>query len=363
LFAVAAMALWPAVFLGRVRPASGLAPVLWHAHEMIFGAMMAVVVGFLFTAGKAWTGLGTPRGPALAALALQWLAGRFASLAAPAGVFGLVDASFLIIVALVFARLILRAGNWRNAGVALLVGLLAAVNVAFHVAVTAGMEDLAMRPLHAALALLIVLECVIGGRVIPAFTRGALPAVETRSRVWLDRTAIAATALGLALWVAGVLPEFAALVLAVAAVAHIARLAGWKPWATRRRPILWILHVAYAWIPVGLALLAISSAGWLPQSAGVHALAVGATGGLVIGMLTRTARGHTGRTLKASRLEVAAYALVIAAALLRVCAALHPALYLQALLAAGACWIAAFAFYAWRFSPWLFATRADGKDG
>jgi uncharacterized protein involved in response to NO len=363
LAAVALMALWPAVFLGHLRPASGLAPTLWHAHEMIFGCITAVVVGFLFTAGKAWTGLGTPRGSTLAALALLWLAGRLASLAAPAGVYGLVDAAFLVIVALVFARLILRAHNWRNAGVAVLLGALAAMNVAFHVAVTAGLEELAMRPLHAALALLIVLESLIGGRVIPAFTRSALPAIETRGHRWLDRAAVAGTALGLALWVAGVLPPVAALVLAAAALAHVVRLAGWQPWMTWRRPILWILHLGYAWIPVGLALVAASCADWLPRSAGVHALAVGATGGLVIGMLTRTARGHTGRTLKASRTEIAAYALVIAAATLRVGAALAPALYLQGLYAAGACWIAAFVLYAWRFTPWLMTTRADGKDG
>jgi uncharacterized protein involved in response to NO len=363
LAAVVLMALWPAIFLGHLRPASGLAPTLWHAHEMIFGCITAVVVGFLFTAGKAWTGLGTPRGPALAALALLWLAGRVASVIAPAGVYGLVDASFLVIVALVFARLILRAHSWRNAGVALIVGLLAAVNVAFHVAVTAGLEELALRPLFAALALLIVLESVIGGRVIPAFTRGALPAVETGGHRWLDRATIGATALGLALWFAGTLAPVAAIVLAVAALGHLARLVLWKPLATWRRPILWILHAAYAWIPVGLALVAASCAGWLPRSAGVHALAVGATGGLVIGMLTRTARGHTGRVLKASRVEVAAYALVISAAALRVGAALVPAFYLPGLVAAGACWITAFAFYAWRFAPWLAATRADGKDG
>jgi len=363
LAAVALMALWPAVFLGQVRPASGIAPTLWHAHEMIFGCVTAVVVGFLFTAGKVWTGLATPRGPALAALVVLWLAGRIAGLTAPGLVFLAVDSAFLVIVAAIFAGLVLRSRNWRNAGVALLLALLASVNLAFHVAATGGLADLAMRPLHAALGLLIVLESVIGGRVIPAFTRSAIPGLALAGRAWLDRLAIAATALGLALWVAGAPAAPSAAVLAVAALAQGARLAGWHPWVARQRPILWILHAAYAWIPLGLALLAAACAGVLAPSAGVHALAIGATGGLVIGMLTRTARGHTGRSLQASRAEVAAYLLVLGAAALRVVAALEPRWWLVAVCAAGACWIAAFALYLWRFAPWLLATRLDGKDG
>jgi uncharacterized protein involved in response to NO len=363
LAAVALMALWPAVFLGRVHPASGLAPTLWHAHEMIFGCVVAVVVGFLFTAGKVWTGLATPRGPALAALVLLWLAGRVAGLLAPGLVFLVVDAAFLAMVATIFAVMVLRSRNWRNAGVALVLALLAAVNVAFHVAVTGGLAELAMRPLLAALALLIVLESVIGGRVIPAFTRSAIPGLALAGRAWLDRLAIGATAIGLALWLTEAAPASAAAVLALAALAQAARLAGWRPWVARRRPILWILHASYAWIPLGLALLAAASEGAVAPSAGVHALAVGATGGLVIGMLTRTARGHTGRMLQASRAEVAAYVFVLAAAVLRVAAALEPRWWLPAVCAAGACWIAAFALYLWRFAPWLVAARLDGKDG
>ena len=361
LAAVAAMALWPAVFMGRVRPVSGLAPTLWHAHEMIFGVMMAVVAGFLLTAGKAWTGLATPRGPALGALAVLWLAGRCAGLLAPAWAFALLDGAFLLVAAAVFARLIWRARQRRNAGVVIVLSLLAASNVAFHAAALGAWRIDAMAPLHAGLALLVVLESVIGARVIPAFTRSATPGLVLRERAWLGRLAIAATALGLALWVGDL--AGAAPVLALAAVLQAARLAGWKPWVAWRRPILWILHLAYAWIPPGLALLALAAAGAVARSAGVHALAIGATGGLVLGMLTRTARGHTGRALQASRVEVAAYACLMAAATLRVTGALVPAWFEPAVCAAGVAWIAAFALYAWRFAPWLVRPRVDGKDG
>ena len=133
---------------------------------------------------------------------------------------------------------------------------------------------------------------------------------------------------------------------------------------TLKRPILWILHAAYAWIPVGLALLAMAQIGWVSVSAGVHALAVGATGGLIIGMVTRTARGHTGRPLHVSKPEVVAYVLVMAAAVLRVLVPLAvPAIYGATLIAAAFVWSVAFLIYLWVFTPWLMQTRIDGKDG
>ena len=133
---------------------------------------------------------------------------------------------------------------------------------------------------------------------------------------------------------------------------------------TRSRPILWILHAAYAWLPLGFVLLALAQMGWVGVSAGVHALAVGATGGLIIGMVTRTARGHTGRPLRASKAEVLAYALVMAAATLRVVLPiLAPQWFVQALLAAALAWSAAFAIYLVIYTPWLTTTRLDGKDG
>jgi len=361
LAAVAAMALWPAVFMGRLRPVSGLAPTLWHAHEMIFGVMAAVVVGFLFTAGKAWTGLATPRGPALGVLVALWLAGRVAGLWAPAWAFAVLDGALLPVVAAIFARLLVRAGQWRNAGVAGVLALLASANLAFHAALLAGAPEFALRTLLSGLALLIVLESLIGGRVIPAFTRSVNPGLRLREHRALDHAAVAATALGLALSIVQ-LPG-AAPVLAAAALLQVTRLLGWRPMSARRRPILWILHLSYAWIPAGLALLALASAGTLARSAGVHALAVGATGGLVLAMITRTARGHTGRILQASPMEVAAYVALMLAAILRVAAALVPACFTPLVCSAGVAWITAFSLYLLRFAPWLLSARVDGKDG
>ena len=365
LFAVLAMLLWQGVFTGRLAPASGLAPVLWHAHEMLFGFVAAVIVGFLLTAGKAWTGLPTPRGAHLGALFALWASARVAALLAPYPVFFFLDVVFLPLVAALFIDLLVRAGNKRNIAVGAVLGLLGAANLAFHLGASGALDFDAKRALYAALALVIVLETIIAGRVIPAFTMNSTPGPALRQSRRRDVAAIALTALGLACWTLdGPHRIPAALLLAAAAGLQLQRLLSWAPWRTWQRPILWVLHLSYAWIPVGLALLAAERMGWLPVSMGVHALAVGAIGGMIIGMLTRTARGHTGRPLRASPVEVGAYALLAAAAAVRVFVPFAwPTLYLDALLLAGGLWVAAFAIYLVRYTPWLVTTRLDGQDG
>jgi uncharacterized protein involved in response to NO len=150
----------------------------------------------------------------------------------------------------------------------------------------------------------------------------------------------------------------------LAAILQAVRLGGWNPLATRSQPLLWVLHLSYLWIPLGLALIALTQFGVLPRSAGIHALAIGATGGLIIGMMTRTALGHTGRMLVAGRIETAAYALVLTAALVRVVTvALLPAAQLGGVHAAATLWSIGFLLYLWRYTPFLMRARADGKEG
>jgi uncharacterized protein involved in response to NO len=358
------MAAWFFVFTGRLALPGALAPALWHAHEMIFGVVSAVVIGFLFTAGKLWTQRPTPRGPMLGMLAALWLAARFAGLCAPYPLFFLLDVTLLPLVAAIFADLVIRSRNVRNAGIALVLALLGLANGLFHLAASGALQFDAMAPLHAGLALVVVLETVMGGRVIPAFTMNATPGLQVQASPLRDRVALLATVGGLALWVAGFAPHLAATLLAGAAMLHAWRALSWSPWRTLRNPLLWVLHGAYAWIPIGLALLAAALAFGSSPSPAIHALAVGATGGLVIGMITRTARGHTGRPLQATRREAIAYALVMIAALLRVgVPLLWPAAYAPALLIAGAAWIAAFALYLSLYGPWLWSPRIDGQDG
>ncbi len=363
-YGMLAIPLWIALLLGQVSLNLPVPPVLWHAHEMLFGFAIAVIIGFLLTAGKAWTGLATPRGGMLAALAGLWLAARLAAVFAPYAVYAALDLMLLPLVAAIFIQLMLRAGNRRNLPLGAILILLTLANAAFHGAVVGAIDIAPVHALHAGLALVVMIECVITGRVIPAFTMSALPGVKLQAPPVLEQATLAVTALGLALWVLAPPQAFTAVVLAVAAVLHAQRLWRWKPLRTRARPILWVLHAAYAWLPIGLLLLALSQVGVVSVSAGIHALAVGATGGLIIGMMTRTARGHTGRPLQVSRYEVAAYLLVAGAAVARVLLPLLAPQQLEIwLIGAATAWSLACALYLFVFAPWLVASRLDGKDG
>ena len=222
----------------------------------------------------------------------------------------------------------------------------------------------AITPLYAALGLTVMIECVMAGRVIPAFTMAVTPGLKLVADKRVEWVTLGLTGLGLALWVFAPVGLFSFIVLALASGLQFKRWLAWQPWVTKNRPVLWILHVAYAWFPVGLALLALAQIGWVPVSSGLHALAVGATGGLIIGMVTRTARGHTGRPIQVGRLEVMAYLLVMLAAVLRVFLPLiAPELLVISLIGAATAWSVAFMLYLWVFAPWLMRTRLDGKDG
>ena len=363
-FGALAVPLWWALFLGRISLDLSVAPLLWHAHEMLFGFAAAVIVGFLLTAGKAWTGLATPRGAFLGALAGLWLAARIAAIVGPYALYAVLDLLLLPVVAAVLINVLVRARNRRNLALAGILILLSLTNLCFHLAALGTIAVSPMRALYAALALIVMIECVMAGRVLPAFTNSVTPGLNLKAQPQLDQATLALTALALLSWVADALSGFTAGAFGLAAAAHLLRQWLWQPGVTRSRPILWILHAAYLWLPVGFALLALAQLGWVSVSAGVHALAVGATSGLIIGMVTRTARGHTGRPLQASKAEVLAYALVMAAAVLRVVLPiLAPQWFVQSLLAAALAWSAAFGIYLAIYTPWLFSVRLDGKDG
>ena len=363
-FALFAVPYWIAGLLGVVALPATMPPLLWHAHEMLYGFAVAVIVGFLLTAGKAWTGLATPRGATLAVMAALWLAARLSAVGAPYAVYAVLDVVLLPWVAFVLIRVLLKAGNRRNLPLGAILLLLATANASFHAAVLGWLNIDPLRALHAGLALVVMIECVIAGRVIPAFTMSALPGRQLKVPAWLERSTLAATALSLGAWVLLPANPVTAAGFALAALLHAARLWHWQPLRTCARPILWVLHAAYAWLPIGFLLLAWAQVGGVAASAGIHALAVGATAGLIVGMVTRTARGHTGRPLKVSRLEVAAYLLVAVAAIARVLLPLvAPAHTADGLVLAAAAWAVAFALYLWVFTPWLLSSRLDGKDG
>ena len=364
LLACLSVPFWVAIFLGRIQVHMEIAPLLWHGHEMLFGFAAGVVVGFLLTAVKAWTGLETARGPLLGTLALLWVAARVAAFVAPYPIYAALDMALLPAAAAILLRVLIKAGNKRNIPLISLLVLMAIANLVFHLSVLGVIAAPAVSALYAELAFIIMVVCVMTGRVVPMFTKNVTPGLVINVPRKFELTLLAVTGATLSLWVLGAPGPLVVATSLVAAALHAWRLWLWHPLVTLKRPILWILHASYAWLPIGFVLLALAQLGWIGQSLAVHAFAVGVIGGLIIGMLTRTARGHTGRPLQASRGEVVAYSMVMIAAVLRVLVpAVQPGWYAYALEGAACLWGIAFAIYLFIHTPWLMRSRLDGKDG
>ncbi|MBN9463166.1 MAG: NnrS family protein [Burkholderiales bacterium] len=362
--AALAVPIWTAQFAGALPGPATYPGMIWHAHEMTFGFVLAVIVGFLLTAARAWTGMDTPTGRHLAGLCAIWLAARVFNYTGPIAAALVLDAAFIVLPMISIGIVLVRARSRRNFFVLIVLTAFLLANTLFHLAATG---RVAFSPLDAGrffVFTVIALICVIGGRVIPTFTSNALRGIRQFRSQALDIAALAATVLALLLVLVGATAAVAAAACLIAAALQAMRLAGWNPWATRGTPILWILHLSYAWIPIGLVLLALGAVGILAPSAGLHALTVGAIGGLIIGMITRTALGHTGRPLKAGRVEVTAYVLVQAAVVLRLVPMLATALpYLPWTIAAAIAWSLAFTVYFAKYAPMLAAPRIDGRPG
>ncbi len=363
-FAVVAMLWWIAQFAGGLSGKGFLQGPLWHAHEMIFGYAFAVVVGFLFTAVRNWSDAPTPTGPALAAIAALWLAARllgFTTWWIPAAA---ADTAFALAAAIGIGRPLLAAGNRRNYFfIAVLLGF-GAANLAFHLGLSGVVDIPVRRGLQTGLNLVLFLIAVMGGRVIPMFTANGVPGTHPTRQPWIERLALAGIVALIAADALGAPAIAIAVIAAAAGIAHAARLALWQPWRTLHKPIVWILHASYAWIAVHLLLRAFTLFDMVPASAATHALTVGAIGGLTLGMMMRTARGHTGLPLENSRMETAAYVLVQTGALIRAFGPLAvPAWYLHSVLLSGLLWAAAFALFTLKFWPILTRPRADGRKG
>jgi uncharacterized protein involved in response to NO len=362
-FASASIALWGAQYAGWLSTPY-LAGPIWHAHEMLFGFTLAVITGFLFTAVRNWTQLPTPTGTMLAALALLWLAGRVLVLTPYGTAAAAVTTAFPLTVAASILVPLARSGGGRNL---LFVGLLVALagsELAIHLAELHVVSFSSRLGVQAALDIVLVVMTVLGGRVIPMFTTNAIPGSGASRNVRLERAVAASLA---ALVLADVFQTtgiMLAVLLALSAAVHGARALLWRPWRTLGNPMVWILHVGYLWIPVHLALRAMAEAGFVAGALATHALTVGAIGGLTLGMMTRTARGHTGRPIQAARSEIVAFTLVTAAAITRALVPLVlPAAYRDAVIASACLWSAAYSVYAVRYWPILTRPRIDGKPG
>ncbi len=362
-FAALSVALWTCEY-ARYLPASYLNVPVWHGHEMLFGYTLAVVTGFLFTAVRNWTGQSTPTGALLAAYAALWIAGRALVLTRYGWAAALANAAFPLAVAIGIGVPLVRSGNRRNYFFIVLLVLLGLVTLAVHLSFLGVLEWPQLVSLQVGLDVVLLIMAVMGGRVIPMFTNNGIPGARATRHALVEKLALGGV---LALLAADLLQApvtvVAALALALAA-AHAARLYLWQPWRTGSTPLVWVLHAAYGWIVVYLVLRAMAALGFIAEPLAVHALTIGAIGGLTIGMMTRTARGHTGRPLTADRFEVACYVLVQLAAAIRVFGGmLLPDIYLTTVVTSATCWSSAFALYAIRYWPVLTRARVDGKPG
>lgn len=364
--AVLSVPLWALQFSG-VLPVTVLAGPLWHAHEMVFGYTLAVVVGFLFTAGRNWSGQATPTRRGLMALAGLWLAGRVLVLSPWALAAALVNVAFPLAAAWGLWRALHRGGNRRNYFFVALLVLMALACAGLHASQLLGWQAAAARAVPVALDGVLFMIAVMGGRVIPMFTSNGVPGVQATRHPRVEQVALGSVLALLALDALGLPPWAAplyALVLAVALLAHAGRWWLWQGWKTGANPLVWVLHAAYAWVLVHLALRLAALAGWVAPGLATHALTVGVIGGMTLGMITRTALGHTARPLRAGRIETGAYLLVNLAALVRVgVPLLAPAWLLAAVQVSALLWSAAFALYLWRYTPWLLRPRLDGQPG
>jgi uncharacterized protein involved in response to NO len=366
IYAGSAILVWLPLFYGEMSLTSAFAPRDWHVHEMLYGYLPAVITGFLFTAIPNWTGRLPIRGMPLLVLVMVWILGRLCvtfSLETGWLAAMLIDASFLSLVAAAAAREIVAGRNWRNLNVVLLVLLLLAGNVAFHLeAHFHGAADVGIR---VGIAVVVLLISLIGGRIIPSFTRnwlvrenpGRLPVPFGR----FDMIVVAVGALALACWVISSAGQLTAGVLALAGLLHLVRLGRWAGDRTGRERLLLILHVGYAFIPLGFLLNAASAFGVIPPGAGIHAWMAGAAGIMTLAVMSRASLGHSGQQLTASPTTQAIFAAIIISALSRICAVIEPAHSEPLLHLAAYTWAAAFIGFAISFGPLLAGTDLRAK--
>lgn len=376
-YAVLAMGLW----LGWIASAAAgwsqaWFPIVgstfaWHAHEMVFGFAVAAIGGFLLTAVPNWTGALPLSGPPLGLLFVVWFLGRMAmgfSSLVPYSLVIAVDVAFLPLLGGFAAFQLFTRPVARNLIFLAIVAALTVCNIAFHLGNAGYLEADPLAAIRTAMLLVILMIAVIGGRIIPAFTHNWLnakrpPVPMPRRNFRLDAIALGALLLFVVLDAIGADRSLVGVVAAVATVANGVRLVLWRGMATRAEPIVWVLHVGYAWIIVGLMLAAFAAfSDEVPTAAVMHAFGTGAIGTMILAVMSRASLGHTGRRLIAPPAVVGTYYLVTLAAVLRVIAPfLPPAHYTTLLVGAGIAWIGAFLLFALVYAPILTTPRVHMK--
>ena len=368
IWAALGVPLWLCAYLNGLVVPTVLPPSVWHAHEMIFGFAAATVAGFLLTAVPNWTGRMPLQGGPLAALVLLWAAGRAAVLVSAvigAPLAAIVDLSFPAAFLAVIAREIVAGRNWRNLPMPGALSLLLLGNLLVHLEAL-GIADTAGLGNRLGLVTLLSLISLVGGRIIPSFTRNwlaksrpATPSPVPQNR--FDVAALVVTTIALLGWAAAPDNPVTSGAAILAGIMVALRLSRWRGRHTGAEPLLLILHIGYGWLAFGLVLLGVSGlAGLLPATAALHALTVGAIGTMTLAVMTRATLGHTGRPLAAGPVTTAIYGLITIAAVLRILSPFAGAETEPALWAAGIAWSGAFGLFAGSYGVALVQPQGGG---
>lgn len=359
-----AMLLWLPALSGALTLPTRFDPVSWHAHEFLFGYLGAVLAGFLLTAVPNWTGRLPIVGWPLATLFALWGAGRVAVLVSghlPAAVAPVIDLAFPLVLGGLILREILAGKNWRNLIVLGLLAVFTLANGLFHIEALTGAYAAQGVGLRLGLATAIMMIAVIGGRIIPSFTRNWLakqdnPARPAPPMQRFDKLVLLASIAILTLWVIRPMETQTGAALIVFGALHLARQARWQPHHTRREPLLWVLHAAYLFIPLGAFALGLDQILGNPGTAGAqHLWMAGAIGAMTLAVMTRASLGHTGQTLTANRATVAIYLCLFGSVLARYLGTMHPGMAQLS----GGFWLAAFAGFALAYGPLLLRSQPE----
>lgn len=364
LFAGLSVLAWLPMIGGNLAGIGAFSARDWHIHELLYGFLPAIIGGYLLTAVPNWTGHFPVQGIPVVVLAITWVAGRAAILMSAflgAPLVAVVDCAFLALIIAAVLREIIASRSWRNTAILAALTLLLCGNIVFHAEMRhAGAPDLGWR---LGLATVIGLITLVGGRIIPSFTRNMLarrpPGRLPRPFGTFDYACVAAAVAALIFWAFVPYGWLTFLVLLTAGGLHTIRLARWAGYRTAGDPLVFILHVAYAFIPVGFVLTGFAALGTFAPDAGVHAWMAGAAGTMVLAVMTRTSLGLTGRPRIAGRGTQLTYLLVVMGALLRVAAALWPAMPGPVMHAAGTAWATAYLYFFVIYWPVLTGRRAD----
>jgi len=371
LFSVLAIAWWLYYWMKPFEWTPHGGPIWWHGHEMIFGFGAAIVGGFLLTAVANWTGVIGIRGKPLAVLALSWLSGRLLlafGAGLPSWLIVAGDVSYPLLAAVAMAYPVIKVKQWRNLMFVPLLLVLALLNALSHWGVITEQPQLALQSLHATIMLFALIIAIIGGRVIAAFTANATGCERQAPIKWLETTSIVSIMLMLIIAFYGFVNVPAALLLLLSSVAALANGARFLRWGYQHSwsdPLLWSLHLAYAFIPLGFVALALYSIGLMNNlSAALHFFTVGAIAGMILAMISRVTLGHTGRQLEPPKLMSLAYVFILSAAIVRmVIPAWLPEFSHWGIGLAGVLWLGAYGIYIFFYGPMLVTTRADGNPG